>query len=159
VVVTQSFSLGMTNVTLGISTGAATYSNGITSWLVGDLLTNTVASLTVTGRVTRVGTMNVAAAAGHDLNDVFWGNNTAVSTVNLPNATTSNTLAVVLATRKLVYDAARDVIYASTPASNRLSGNLIATLDPATGAMKNALAAGSEPDQICLSDDSAYLYA
>jgi uncharacterized repeat protein (TIGR01451 family) len=158
VVVTQSFSSALTNVSLLASLGTATYTNRNVSWQVGNLSTDSVATLTVTGRPTQTGTLTATAFANHNLNDLFWGNNTAISAVNVSATSTSNTLLLQLSARQLSYDALRDVIYASTPASNRLTGNLIAEIDPATGAMKGALAAGSEPDQISLSDDGAYLH-
>ena len=79
-----------------------------------------------------VGSLSVAAAAYHDLNDTFWGDNSALNVVNILNPATTNILALRLATRELAYDSVRDVLYASTPASNRLSGNLITVINPAT---------------------------
>jgi uncharacterized repeat protein (TIGR01451 family) len=120
--------------------------------------TGAVASLTVTLRALQPGTLGVSAAAWHNLNDVFWGNNTALGAINILDPPTSNVLQIPLATRELVYDASRGVIYASTPASNRLAGNLIAAIDPATGGMTRAVEAGSEPDQLALSDSGRYLH-
>ena len=158
VVVTQSFSSALTNVNLQASLGVALYTNRVASWQIGNLPTGMVAALTLRARTAQTGTLTVTAFANHNLNDVFWGNNAAIGAVNVSATNSSNTLILQLSARQLMYDATRDVIYASTPASNRLTGNLIAEIDPATGAMKGALAAGSEPDQISLSDDGAYLH-
>lgn len=158
VAVTQNFSIPLTNVILTPSSGTAGYTNGVVSWQLGIFSANDTATLSVSGRPVQTGTLGVSSFANHDLNDVFWGNNAAIGTVNVFAPGTSSTLLVPLAARQLVYDSLRDVIYASTPASNRLSGNLIAVIDPATGAMKGALAAGSEPDRISLSTDSGYLH-
>ena len=157
VVVTQSFSMALTNVSLATSMGAATYSNGITSWQIGNLSTGTVATLSVTGAVTQTGTLTATAFAHHDLNDPFWGNNVAMSAVQIPGADTNNTIMIRFPVRQLLYDAERDIIYASTAASNGLAGNLIVKIDPITGTIQSALPAGSEPDRICLSDDDSYL--
>ncbi len=159
VVVTQTFSLPITNVNFTASLGTASFTNGTATWQLGSLPTGAVASLTVTLRALQPGTLTASAAAYHDLNDVSWGNNTALGAVNILNPAASNILQIRLASRELVYDSARDVIYASTPASNGLGGNLIAVIDPATGEMKRTLAAGSEPDQLALSDDARFLYA
>ena len=159
VVVTQNFSMALTNVSLLASIGTATYTNQVVTWPVGDLPTGTQATLILTGRASQTGTLTVTAYAKHNLNDVFWGNNAVLSVVNIANPNPSNTLTLQLSARLLAYDSARNVIYASTPATNQLMGNLIAELDPATGSAIGALPAGSEPSQICLSEDANYLYA
>lgn len=157
VVVTQNFSSALTYATLAATPGGATYTNGSAVWQVGNLPTGAVATLTVSGRATQPGTLTATASAYHGENDPFWGNNVAIGTVNVLSNNTSSPLLIQLPARQLVYDGARDVIYASTPASNRLGGNLIAVIDPAAGALKACFAAGSEPDQLALSDDSRYL--
>jgi len=78
--------------------------------------------------------------------------------VNLPTPATSNVLQLRLSTRELAYDPVRDVLYASTPASNRLGGNLIAVINPVNGVLERALPAGSEPEQLAISDDAQFLY-
>lgn len=157
-VVTQAFSFPLTNVSVAASVGTASYTNGAASWQVGSFATNAGATLTVSGRPTQTATLTITASAYHNENDVFWGNNVAINTINILGTNTSNTVQIRLGARELVYDPARDVIYASTPASNHLAGNLIATISPSTGALTAALPAGSEPDQICLSSDASYLH-
>ncbi len=158
VVVTQKFSLALTNVSLGTAAGTATYSNRLVTWLAGSLAAGATAQLTVTGRATQPGTLAVTALASGNFNDVFWGNNAALNAVTIYTTNPVAPLVLPLYTRQLLYDATRDLIYASTPGSNSLTGNLIAAFNPATGALVGALAAGSEPDQMSLPADGAFLY-
>ena len=58
----------------------------------------------------------------------------------------------------LIYDPLRKVVYASLPSGAGAYGNSIALLDPATGTIKAAVFAGSEPDRLALSGDGQYLY-
>jgi hypothetical protein len=150
----------LTNVSLTPSLGTATYTNGEVTWQVGSLVSNQTVTLTVMATNTHTGPLTATALASHPLNDVFWGNNAAVDLITITNSTTSNNvLQLNLPARALVYDTIRNVIYASTPASNGLAGNLIAVIDPASGNVINAMPAGSEPDQLALSDDGQFLYA
>ena len=158
VVVTQTFSLPVTNVNLVPSSGVASYTNGTVAWQPGNLAVGVQASLTTTLRASQSGTLSVSASAYHNLNDTFWGNNIAFGAVNILGTVNSNVLQLRVSGRELVYDSVRDLIYASTPASNKLAGNLIALIDPATGEIKRTLAAGSEPGQLTLSDDGNSLY-
>ena len=156
IIVTQLYSLAITNVSVTPSVGTASFTNGVMTWQPGSLTSNSTASLVLTGRPTQPGTLTISAFARHALNDVFWGNNAAVNVVSVAN--TNNVLAISLSARQLAYDPVRDFIYATTPASNQLTGNLVAVVDPATGALTKAFAAGSEPNQIALSDDSSFLH-
>jgi uncharacterized repeat protein (TIGR01451 family) len=158
VVVTQTFSLPVTNIVVSVTGGSAIYTNGATTWQLGNLAAGAVASLTLTLRAPQPGTLNLAAAAYHNLNDSFWGNNVALNAVNIFNPAASNILQIRLTSRDLVYDFTRDRIYASTPASNRLGGNLIAVINPVTGEMERTLPAGSEPDQLALADNGRLLH-
>ena len=158
VVVTQAISLPVTNLTLAADVGSAVYTNGAVTWRVGSLTTGVLAMLNVSLRVPLAGTLNVSAAAYHDLNDPFWGNNTALSVVRIAGTDAAEVRELRLATRELVYDATRDRLYASTPATNRLFGNLVAVIDPASGALTSAFPAGSEPEQLAVSDNGRFLY-
>lgn len=60
--------------------------------------------------------------------------------------------------RALVYDALREVYYASIPASVPLQGNRIAIIDAATGAVSYSAAVGSEPAALALAADGSALY-
>ncbi|MCL5098707.1 MAG: hypothetical protein M1608_14490 [Candidatus Omnitrophica bacterium] len=158
VVVTQAFALPVTVLDYTASLGVVRYTNNTLTWLAGSLPMGTPAYLTVNLRAMQPGTLTVSAAAYHSLNDVFWGNNAAMGAVQVLNPVTSNILQLKLASREIVYDHLRNVIYASTPASAGLGGDLIVVIDPATGQMNHAMAAGSEPGQLALSDDDKYLY-
>ena len=58
----------------------------------------------------------------------------------------------------LVYDAARNVYYASVPGSVASSGNRIATIDPATGQLSFSRTVGPEPGALAISADASALY-
>lgn len=71
---------------------------------------------------------------------------TTVRQINLPN-------------NDIVYDAARQIIYASVPSAAGLNGNSLAPIDPATGVVGQPIYVGSEPGKLAISDDQRYLYA
>lgn len=58
----------------------------------------------------------------------------------------------------LVWDPFAQRIYASLPSTYGPSGNTIAVINPATGAINGYHFAGSEPGKLALSSDSQYLY-
>ncbi|MGH9831525.1 MAG: hypothetical protein ACREBD_04105 [Blastocatellia bacterium] len=58
----------------------------------------------------------------------------------------------------IVYDAARQIIYASVPSAAGLNGNSLAPIDPATGVIGQPIFVGSEPGKLAISDDQRYLY-
>ena len=58
----------------------------------------------------------------------------------------------------IVYDATRQLIYASVPSAAGLNGNSIAPIDPATGVVGQPVFVGSEPGKMAISDDQQYLY-
>jgi len=66
-------------------------------------------------------------------------------------------ISVPLVHNDLVYDALRNVLYASLPGSAQ-NGNSIAVIDPASGAVVRTIAVGSEPKKLALSGDDQYLY-
>jgi len=70
---------------------------------------------------------------------------TTVRQINLPN-------------NDIVYDAARQIIYASLPSAAGLNGNSLAPIDPATGVVGQPIYVGSEPGKLAISDDQRYLY-
>jgi hypothetical protein len=66
---------------------------------------------------------------------------------------------VSLATNDMVYDRFADVIYASVPsAAGPPNGNSIVTIDPHSGALRNSVFIGNEPDRLAISDDGQFLY-
>jgi uncharacterized repeat protein (TIGR01451 family) len=158
VVITQTFSLPISNVNFVASSGSASFSNGTAVWQAGNVANGAGASLTMTLRALQPGTLNISAKAYHTLNDTFWGNNTAFGAVEILHPSVSNILQLQISSRDLLYDSSRNVIYASTPASSKVGGNLIVVIDPATGEIKRTLLAGSEPNQLALASDDSFLY-
>ena len=58
----------------------------------------------------------------------------------------------------IIYDAARQIIYASVPSAAGLNGNSLAPIDPAAGVVGQPIFVGSEPGKLAISDDQQYLY-
>ena len=57
-----------------------------------------------------------------------------------------------------VYDASRDVIYASLPSAAGSNGNSVAVIDPQTGTIQSYIPVGSEPDRLSISGGGTRLY-
>ena len=158
IVVTQSFSLSVTSVTVTPSIGSATFNTNLLTWQPGALSNGATASLSITLRPTQSGTLMATAAARHPANDPNWANNVAFSLISVAGSSMSNMVQLKLATRELAYDPYRNVIYATFPATNQLLGNTIGLLSPDTGNLMGTLYAGSEPNQLALSQDGRFLY-
>lgn len=102
--------------------------------------------------------------------DVSAAGNAEVTVVNpAPGGGTSNALAfsvepppataVNQPANDIVWDPTQQVMYLSVPSSaGSATGNTISVLDPATGQLTLSVFAGSEPDVLAISDDSALLY-
>ena len=60
--------------------------------------------------------------------------------------------------KSIVYDATRNVYYASVPGSVIGSGNSIARIDPATGQVTHSAPIGSEPNALAIAADASALY-
>ena len=68
-------------------------------------------------------------------------------------------LEIALPTNDLIYDSARQRIYASVPSRAGAGlGNTITAINPATGALGPSVFVGSEPGKLALSGDGRYLY-
>jgi Calx-beta domain len=65
---------------------------------------------------------------------------------------------MALSTNDLVYNQGTQQLYASVPSSEGSSGNSIAEIDPAMGAITSQVFVGSEPTQLAPSDDGSTLY-
>jgi hypothetical protein len=65
---------------------------------------------------------------------------------------------VDLATQDIAYDSARDLIYAATPNREAALGDLIASIDPASGSIGNTWSAGPNPHVLSMADDQSRLY-
>jgi trimeric autotransporter adhesin len=70
----------------------------------------------------------------------------------------ANVTVLNLPANDLVWDPFAQRIYASLPSTYGPSGNTIAVINPATGAINGYHFAGSEPGKLALSSDSQYLY-
>lgn len=84
----------------------------------------------------------------------------AAAAPNAPRATEGTFLSattVDIKANDLLYDAARDVVYASIPSDGGANGNSIAPISR-TGQVGEAIFVGSEPNVMALSDDGRYLY-
>lgn len=81
------------------------------------------------------------------------------SLLALPIAGSAATIRVIsLPVKDLVYDQARQRIYASVPSSGGARANTVTLIDPSTGALGPSVFVGSEPGKLAMSDDGQYLY-
>ncbi|MFN7139924.1 MAG: hypothetical protein ACK4UN_11360, partial [Limisphaerales bacterium] len=156
-VITQAFSLTVTNLNASTTEGTISTASNVVTWGPGALRVGEAVSMTSTFRSQQAGTLNISAAAFHPGADPFWGNNVGFNAITISDGTPSSELQVRMNTRELLYDPARNRIYASIPASNGFFGNLVIALNPQTGALESAYAAGSEPSQLALADDRLYV--
>lgn len=62
-------------------------------------------------------------------------------------------------TKDIVYDPVNQAIYLSVPGSAPTNGNTISVLSLASASITSSPFAGSNPDALAISDDSAFLYA
>jgi hypothetical protein len=65
---------------------------------------------------------------------------------------------LALSTNDLVFDPARNVLYATLNPTDAGAGNSVVTIDPAAGAVTGTLFVGSNPNVLAISDDSSALY-
>lgn len=158
IIVTQAFSLNVTNLNIFTNPGTASITNNKVVWRLESLEQGAGASATMSLRPVQGGTLNASAVALHSGADPFWANNVALNAVNVSEPGISNVLELQLNTRELVYDSTRDLLYVSIPASNGFFGNLVAVINPETGTIEDSMLAGSEPNQLALSGDAKYLY-
>jgi len=93
----------------------------------------------------KVAVRNPARTDGVVASSPFQVSNTLIRMLDLP-------------TRDIAWDAARGVIYASTPSSAGDAGDAIAVIDPVIGTIKALVPLGVEPSKLALSDDGQYLY-
>jgi uncharacterized protein (TIGR03437 family) len=71
---------------------------------------------------------------------------------------TSGVTSLNLAANDLAYDASRNLLYASVPASEGVLANTIAAIDPDQAAVTNSWPAGPNPQRLAISDDDSELY-
>lgn len=70
----------------------------------------------------------------------------------------TNVQILTLATRDILYDPFRQVLYASVPSSSASHPNTIAIIDPMTGTTISSVPTGTDPGKLALSDDGQFLY-
>jgi sugar lactone lactonase YvrE len=75
-----------------------------------------------------------------------------------PSPVASFVRQMALGTNDLVYNQGTQKLYASVPSSEGSSGNSVAELDPAMGAVTSQVFVGSEPTHLAAADDGSTLY-
>jgi hypothetical protein len=65
---------------------------------------------------------------------------------------------VPLLTNSIAYNAARQELYATLPSAAGASGNSVARINTATGAVESPIFVGSEPNRMAFSDDGQTMY-
>lgn len=158
IVVTQSFSLSVTQLVATPTAGLATVISNQIVWDVGTLHAGGVALLSTIGRPAQKGTLSAKTTISHAENDPSMANNVALSVVNVIGPSNANSLELTLMTRELIYDSWRNRIYASIASSEPFLGNSIVTIDPETGVPDALVRVGSEPSQLAMSSDGRWLY-
>jgi uncharacterized repeat protein (TIGR01451 family) len=158
VVVTQGFSLSVTGLTANVSDGTVTTNGAALAWRMDTLAAGATASMVVQLQPAQAGTLVLRAAARHNANDPVLANNLALFATEVGPPTNQFLSELGLNTRELLYDSAQQRLFASIPASEPFLGNCIAVLNPVTLNIDRCLFAGSEPNQIALSEDGRYLY-
>ncbi|MBD0373555.1 MAG: hypothetical protein ICV60_22165, partial [Pyrinomonadaceae bacterium] len=74
-------------------------------------------------------------------------------------APTESVRQISLASRDIIYDPQRQLIYASVPGTAGSIGNSITAIDPQTNTIGASVFIGSEPGKLAISDNSQYVYA
>jgi hypothetical protein len=75
------------------------------------------------------------------------------------STTTARTVSGISNPHDIVWDAARGTLYVSIASLDTVAPNKIVTVNPITGAVGTSVDAGSDPDALSISSDSAYLWA
>lgn len=113
------------------------------------------------------GAANLAVAANGNANGIAVGRATVTASIDGVTsrpATVStvpinpNIVKIQLATADVIYDAQRDLIYASTLSSDPNHPSAVVTVDPATGTVGTVYAPNNQPTWMALSGDGSHLY-
>ena len=78
--------------------------------------------------------------------------------VPAPTRDTSGVIHLPLPANGLVFDAGRNLLWASIPGSSAI-GNTVVSIDPGTGNVIDTIDAGSEPGALALASDGSHLFA
>jgi hypothetical protein len=138
--------------------GSVTNVGNFITWQLPPLPPGAGAVLTVSLQAAQTGTLVARSAIRHSANDPRVNNNFALNVTRIGAPSTNEILEIALMTRELVFDSVRQKIYASVPAREPFIGNSVIAIDPITARIEPLVFAGSEPDQLALSDDGHYLY-
>jgi hypothetical protein len=76
----------------------------------------------------------------------------------VPQATTTGITQISLATNDIIFDPARQTIYASVPSGAPGNADNVVRINPATGAIGPVVTSGSNPGRLALSADNQFLY-
>ena len=159
VVLTQAFSLTVTGIIATVTEGAVTNDSSFLTWQIPVLGVGAGARLTVSAQAAQTGTLVArSAVVGHSSNDPKLNNNLGLNVAVIGSPTTNEIREVALATRELIFDPFRRRIYASVPTSEPFFGNSVISINPVTARIEPLFFAGSEPNQLALSDDGRYVY-
>jgi len=157
-VLTQAFSLTVTAVTAAVDLGVATGTSNLITWTLDALAPASTATMTVTLQPVQNGTLVSRAAVRHSANDPSLKNNLALNVTSVGQAPTNEIRELSLNARKLLFDPFRNAIYATVVAREPFIGNSVVSVDPVTAQVEPLYFAGSEPNQMALSDYGQFLY-
>ena len=158
VVVTQAFSLSVTGVVATADVGSVTNVANFITWQLPPLPPGAGGALRVSLQSAQLGTLVARAGVRHSANDPRLNNNFALNVTRIGDPSTNEIREIALTTRELVFDPLRQKIYASVPAREPFIGNSVISIDPITARIEPLCFAGSEPNQLALSDDGRFLY-
>ncbi len=79
--------------------------------------------------------------------------------VPMPTLDTNGVIHLPLSASDLVFDAGRNLLWASIPGDSPASGNSVISINPASGKVIDTIDAGSEPGALALSSGGSHLFA
>jgi hypothetical protein len=134
--------------------GASVEWNGtqlISSWVSATQMTATIPA------------SDLSAAGSAQVTVVYGGGTSAAQTFTIlatgPSPTTwIRNIAGITAPNDVVWDGAHGNLYASVSSSDPTNPNVIAIINPVTGAVGSTIQAGNNPDLLSISSDSSYLW-
>jgi hypothetical protein len=151
---------GGTSFTL-VVTGRNFVNSSSVQWNGSARTTTFVSSTQLQAAITAADIATAGMAKLTVANPIASGGVSAVSTFFVGNTGGSNfaVIAVNQAAQDIVYDRVNQVFYLSVTGTAATHPNTISLLDPMTGTITSAKAAGSNPNVLAISDDDQFLYA